>query len=194
MILKEMSVMKKYLHGLAGLALLGGAPLLAQTPVPIVIQRESRSGPTAATEIEVGPHGPCGNIVCVPEHYIKKTDNWCYSHIDLRVCLCHFHGLFGHCGCDDGHCEHPYCRRVMVKKLHVEECERTRCVPQVESCCEHGCCPGGNCLGGAAPHAALPMAGSGAVYMQGSPVAGPGAVYMQGSPVMAPSRIGAPMP
>src|SRR5437660_1689244 len=127
---KEIRVMKKYLLALAGLALLGGTPLLAQSPVRYIGQT-GVSGPTNAQEIQVGPGGAHDKIICVPEHYIKKTNHWCYGHIDLRVCQCYFHGLFGKCGCDDGHCEHPYCRRVMIKKLRVEECERTRCVPQL---------------------------------------------------------------
>ena len=142
---KEMSVMKRYFFALTGLALLAGTPLLAQgpvaqRPVPIVIQRESSAGPLAAEEIQVGPGGAHGKIICVPDHYLKKTTHWCYCHVDLRVCQCYFHGLFGKCGCDQGRCEHPYCRRVMIKKPRVEECDRTRCVPQEVPAC--GCVPG----------------------------------------------------
>src|SRR5262249_1141243 len=188
---RELRVMKKYLLALAGLALLEGAPVLGQTPVPIVIQRESRAGPTAPQEIVVGPGGAHGQIICCPEHYTKKTDHWCYGHVDMRVCMCYFHGLFGKCGCDHGHCEHPYCRRVLVKKRHVEECERTRCGPREVPACE-----GGHCLPHEGHHASagtLPGIAPGAVYVQGAPVVAPGTPYVQGAPVIVPGTI-PPMP
>jgi hypothetical protein len=180
--------MKKYLLALAGLALLEGAPLLGQTPVPIVIQRESRAGPTAPQEIVVGPGGAHGKIICVPEHYTKKTDHWCYGHVDMRVCLCYFHGLFGKCGCDHGRCEHPYCRRVLVKKRRVEECEQTRCVPREVPDCE-----GGHCHGPGGHHASagtLPGVAPGTVHVQGAPVIVPGQI-----PPMPPAAAqGTPVP
>lgn len=94
--------MKKYLLGLAGLALLGGSPLRAQQTPERYLGQTGGSSFTSEQEIRVGPGGAQGEIICVPEHYTKKTNHWCYGHVDLRVCQCHFRGLFGKCGCDDG--------------------------------------------------------------------------------------------
>jgi hypothetical protein len=132
--------MKKYFLGLAGFALLGGAPLLGQGPPPIP------PGPVGGPVVH-GPDGGCAHghcapptkTICVPDHYIKKTDHWCYSSGCEPLCLCYYHGLFRHCGCGEhGHCEHPYTRRYQIKKLRVEESECTRCVPKEVPDCGHG--------------------------------------------------------
>lgn len=173
--------MKKYLLGLTGLALLGGAPLRAQeTTVERYIGQTGGSSFTSEQEIRVGPGGAQGRIVCVPEHYIKKTNRWCFGHMDFRVCQCHFHGLFGKCGCDQGHCEHSYCRRVMVKKLRVEESDRTRCVPREVPGCGYGGAAG--CRPG--------------VGMPGAPlIPPPGTVNpLPGAPLTAPGQFRPPTP
>jgi hypothetical protein len=84
----------------------------------------------------------CGHAktVCVPEHYCQKTTKAVYSSVCEPVCLCFFPSLFGHCGCEDGHCEHPRTRKFLVKKIQTCEHDAIRCVPS-EAACEHGCCP-----------------------------------------------------
>jgi hypothetical protein len=129
--------MKKYLAGLLGLALAAGAPLLGQSPAPV---------PTGPGGVPVGaPMVICQDgagcvpthTICVPEHYTKKTTKVVFSCGSEPLCLCYFHGLFaGHgCGCDSGHCERPYTRRYLIKKVRPCEEDATKCVPaQVPAC------------------------------------------------------------
>ncbi len=127
--------MKKYLFGLLGFALLGGAPLLAQAPPP-----------PAGVIIDGAPHGVCceggsctpTKTVCVPEHYVKKTVKREYNCTSEPICLCYFRGLFKGCDCDKGHCERPYTRRYLVLKIHRCEEDATKCVPQEVPACGHG--------------------------------------------------------
>src|SRR5260370_1124594 len=119
-----MRLMKDYLVGLIGLALLGGSPLLAQTPPlipnePVAAVDATQTPPSGqqappaaanapiAPPVElVGPDGACcaaTKTVCCPEHYVKKTTKACYTSDSESICLCYFHGLFGHCDCDSGH-------------------------------------------------------------------------------------------
>jgi hypothetical protein len=177
--------MKQYFLGLAGLALLGG-PLLAQGPPPPPVPHGPPcdvpgGAPVAVLPERAGHHHHHPDYVCVPEHYTKKKDKWVYNCGSEPLCLCYFHGLFRHCHCgDSGHCERPYTRRYLVKKIrHCEE-DDIKCVPQPA-------CAGGHCGAGPGPagvtgHAAPP------------PVVAPGPVYPPGSPRPAPGTVIPPMP
>src|SRR5262245_61855182 len=130
--------MKDYLFGLIGLTLLGGSPLLGQTPAvipsePVAAFDATQTPPSSqktppavanaavAAPVELaGPDGACcaaTKTVCCPEHYVKKTTKPRYTCDSESICLCYFHGLFGHCDCDSGHCGKAYCRRYLVKKI-----------------------------------------------------------------------------
>jgi hypothetical protein len=133
--------MRKNLFGLMALALLGGNSLLAQTaaPAPMGTAGAYVAAPVVMVE-------PCGvaccptKTVCVPEQYMKKTTKVVYSSGCEPLCLCYFHGFFKGCGCDSGHCERPYTRRYLIKKIETcEECA-TKCVPAQVPTCEHGRC------------------------------------------------------
>jgi hypothetical protein len=129
---------------LIGLALLGGSPVLGQTPSAV---------PSSGTMVFEPGCGCCvpTKTVCVPECYIKKTTHVEYSSGCETRCLCYFHSLnlFGRCGCDSGHCERPIHVRYLIKKTRTCEEQCTKCVPQEVPCCGSGsCCPSGSCCGG----------------------------------------------
>jgi hypothetical protein len=128
--------MKKYLMGLMVLALLGGNPLRAQTPAPVVIMESA------------GPYCGPTHTTCVPEHYVKKTDKVVYSSTCEDACLCYSHGLFKGCGCDSGHCERPHMRKFLVKKIQTCEQDAVKCVPSQEPVCAHGRCFAGSACAG----------------------------------------------
>jgi hypothetical protein len=153
--------MRDYLFGLIGLALLGGSPLLGQTPTVIPNEPVAAIDATAAPPTTqqtppavagapvagpvglVGPDGACcvaTKTVCCPEHYTKKTTKTCYTCTSECICLCHFHGICGHCDCDEGHCGHPYYRKYLVKKIKPCEEDCIKCVPKEVPCeptCHH---------------------------------------------------------
>ena len=119
--------MKRYFLGVLGLALLGGAPAMGQTP-----------GAVPAGHM-VGGYDACcpsTHAVCVPECYVKETKKWVYSSGCEPLCLCYFRGLFGgHCGeCENGRCEHPYTVKYLVKKPRVCTANATKCVPSEAPC------------------------------------------------------------
>jgi len=154
--------MKHRFLGLIGLALLGGSPLLGQTPPPapsdpnpapdgvivlnpapggVIVPNPAPGGIIVGAPLDC-PEGPdcCPTrTICVPEHYTKKTDKVSYCCRSEPLCLCFYHGLhslFRGCECGHpGHCEHPYTRRYLVKKIRVCEEEAIKCVPkQVPAC------------------------------------------------------------
>jgi hypothetical protein len=149
--------MKKFLIGLIGVALLGANPVLAQAPM--TTQNAFSGNPAAApmaaapyygpaNPVAMPPYGqPCGptccapaKAECVPEHYIKKTTKVVYApHGCEGVCVPYYcHGsLFGHCDCDEGHCECPYHRRYMIIKIKTCEEDAIKCVPVGVPDCGH---------------------------------------------------------
>jgi len=148
--------MKRYLSGLIGFALVAGSLALAQAPAPMP------AGPTGAPVVMLpADGGACcpGKTTCVPEKYMKKTTTVVYSSGCEPLCLCYFHGLFKKCDCESGHCERPYTRKYLVKKVHTSEECATKCVPSQGAACEYGHCaaPMG-CAGTTAPVMAPPSA------------------------------------
>ena len=103
------------------------------------------------------PHGPVvisqqpcpeEHKVCVPVPDKLRRTKVIYDCRTVDFCLpkCP-HPLFGrgcdgcgHCGgCGDGcavcgECEKPRCRKVLIKRLKVEECDTYRCEVQVQPC------------------------------------------------------------
>jgi hypothetical protein len=125
--------MKRYLFGVIGLALLGGSPLWAQTPMaghPVVIMEPSGGSCCSS--------GSCGGC-CQLEHYCKTKDNVVYSCGSEPLCVVSPKGLFGHgcCGCDH------YTRRYLIKKIQPCQRDALRCVATEMPACQHGQC----CLG-----------------------------------------------
>ena len=134
--------MKKYLFGLIGVALLGGSPLLGQTPTPFP---GGLGGVPAGTPAFVaGPHGAtCAptKTICVPEHYVKKTAKVVYTSGCEPFCLPYCSGeFFGHLGWVSGHCEHPRTRRYLIKKIQTKEEDAIKCVPAEVPACEPAHC------------------------------------------------------
>jgi hypothetical protein len=82
--------------------------------------------------------GP-GNITCVPEHYCKETKKWTYNSGCEPFCLCFWPSLFGGCGCDSGHCEPPYHRHYLIKKLRICREDAIKCVPAPAGCTDNAC-------------------------------------------------------
>jgi len=115
--------MNKWLMGLIGLVLMGGNPVLGQSPA-------------GGTSCHDGAACNCGEITCVPQHYIKKIPKTVYSSGSEPLCVPSCWGLFGHHGCDSVHCEHPYTRRYLLKKTYSCEEEAVKCVPS----CHSGAC------------------------------------------------------
>ena len=134
--------MKKYLFGLIGVALLGGNPLLGQTPTPC--PGGLGGVPAGTPALPAGPHGAtCAptKTTCVPEHYVKKTTKVVYSSGSEPFCLPYCSGgLFGHLGWVSGHCGHPHIRRYLIKKIQTKEEDAIKCVPAEVPACEHGRC------------------------------------------------------
>ena len=132
--------MKKFCIALIGLTLLEANSLLGQAPMP------APGIPTAAPAVVIQEGAPCGRpqTTCVPEHYLKKTTKVVYSKDSVPLCLCFFRGLFKGCGCESGHCEHPYTRHYLVKKTQTCETDAVKCVPSQASACDHGCCSFGS--------------------------------------------------
>lgn len=133
--------MKKYLFGLIGVALLGANPLLGQTPTPF--PGGLGGVPAGTPALLAGPHGAtCAptKTTCVPEHYVKKTTKVVYSSGSEPLCLPYCAGLFGHLGCDSGHCGHPHTRRYLIKKIQTKEEDAIKCVPAEVPACERGRC------------------------------------------------------
>jgi hypothetical protein len=48
------------------------------------------------------------------------------------------HGVFRHCGCDEGRCENSYTRHFLIKKVKTCQEEATRCVPAETPACGKG--------------------------------------------------------
>ena len=133
--------MKKYLFGLIGVALLGGNPLLGQTPTPF--PGGLGGVPAGTPALLAGPHGAtCAPTkpACVPEHYVKKITKVVHTSGSEPLCLPYCAGLFGHLGCDSGHCGHPHTRRYLIKKIQTKEENAIKCVPAEVPACEHGRC------------------------------------------------------
>jgi len=128
--------LRTYILGLLGLALVGGNPVLGQSPAPV---------PVGAP---LGCGSGCGGCapartVCVPEHYCKETKKWVYSSRCEPFCLCYFPTLWGGCGCgDSGSCEPPYTRRYLVKKPRICKADAVKCVPSEGPACANGQCWG----------------------------------------------------
>jgi hypothetical protein len=168
--------------GLIGVALVGASPLWAQTPPAVQTGHPVATGPTgAAAPGCVCPETPCcvpSKTICCPEGYVKKTTQFVYCSGCEPLCLCYFHnwcaGLCGSCGgCESGHCEHPYTRRFLIRKVRTcEECA-TKCVPVTVPVCDQGPCGPGCCAGPAAAH---------------------GVVVIPGMPLQSPSTAATPLP
>jgi hypothetical protein len=128
--------MRKYLVGLAGLALLGGAPLLGQPPAAVPIGPGAVPVGTPMVICQDGAGCVPTKTVCVPDHYLKKTTKVVFSSGCESLCLCYFRGLFAGCGCDgSGHCESPHTRRYLIKKIRNCEEDAIKCVPvEVPAC------------------------------------------------------------
>jgi hypothetical protein len=125
--------MNKWLLGLIGLALLEGGPLFAQSPA--VTTNVHNGSPMSATMGACRQDsGACtrDQITCAPQSYIKKVTKTIYSSGCEPLCMpsC---GLLRLCGCDFGHCEHPYTRRYLLKKTITCEEEAVKCVPSCQS-------------------------------------------------------------
>jgi hypothetical protein len=136
--------MKKCLFGLIGVALLGGNPLLGQTPTPY--PGGLGGAPAGTPALLAGPHGAtCAPTkpACVPEHYVKKTIKVVYTSGSEPLCLPYCAGLFAHFGCDSGHCGHPHTRRYLIKKIQTVEEDAIKCVPTEVPACQpaHHCHP-----------------------------------------------------
>ena len=123
--------MKKYLFGLIGVALLGGNPLLGQTPTPC---------PGGLGGVPAGATCAPTETTCVPEHYVKKTTKVVYTSGCEPLCLPYCSGLFGCLGCDSGHCGHPHTSRYLIKKIQTKEEDAIKCVPAEVPACERGRC------------------------------------------------------
>ena len=130
-------MIKKCLFGLIGLTLLGGNFLRGQTPIG---DSNGPSGvPVAAPVQAAGPDcTACSptKTTCVPENYVKKTTKVVYSSGSEPLCVGYFRGLFGHCSCEAGRCEHPYTRRYLIKKIQTCEENAIKCVPAEVPTCE----------------------------------------------------------
>jgi hypothetical protein len=145
--------MKKYMVATIGFALLGGSVLLAQTPPGSPYGGGAPPGPVTGPGPTPGVIVPDGGgccaqggcchtrTICCPEHYIKHREHWCYTSCGEPLCLCFFHNLFGsscgNCG-PDGHCEHPYHKRVLVKLRRDEDTDCVKCCPREVPDCGHG--------------------------------------------------------
>jgi hypothetical protein len=87
---------------------------------------------------------PCKT--CVREPAVTKINRVCYGMVCEEFCLprcscsCFSHLCGGHCGDCGGLCEGPRAKYILVKKVRVEECPTTRCVPSFAPAC-------GNCGG-----------------------------------------------
>jgi hypothetical protein len=146
--------MKKFLFSLIGLVLVGANTLFGQAPAPVIAPGS--------------PGGCCcpAQVTCVPEQYTKKITKVEYGKGCEPLCLCFFQGCRRRCDCGSGHCEHPYTRHYLIKKVHTcEECA-THCVPSQCPACGTGQCCGvtvatpliGPAPAMAAPGAVMPMA------------------------------------
>jgi hypothetical protein len=69
---------------------------------------------------------------------VKKTAKVVYTCGSETLCLPYCTGLFGHFGCDSGHCEHPRTRRFLIKKIQTKEEDAIKCVPAEVPACERG--------------------------------------------------------
>jgi hypothetical protein len=172
--------MNRYLCGLIGLTLLGAGRVLAQAPaavppaaigapLPVTAQPAPVANPVVVTGQPAGgccnsaPAGccttnNCDTVTCVPEHYMKKTTTTCYSHGTEHLCLCYFPSccLRRSCDCESGHCEHPICRRYLIKKVHTCEQDAIKCVPSQAPACATGHCGAAAGCASAAPAATTP--------------------------------------
>src|SRR5262249_553237 len=162
-------------------------PLLAQSPVVVL---PGPAGVPCGTPEVAGPAScacPHTKAVCVPEHYVKKTDKVVFCSRCEPVCLCHFHGLFGGCDCAKGPCGHAYPRHYLVKKKQTCEHDAVKCVPAEEPICERGHCTASS---GCCAVVTLPDVAP----APGTP-AGPGIPVGPGTPAgRVPERIPYPMP
>jgi hypothetical protein len=137
--------MKSLLVGVCCLAL--AAPLGAQSP--------RRSVPAKDAAIHTVGHfgkAPCAedcapHKVCVPESTTIKKPRVVFSMKCVEYCLpkCSLHAR----GCDkcdncDADCGPPRTKRVLMKKVVVDECPGTICVLKPAPACVHGagCVPG----------------------------------------------------
>jgi len=132
--------MKKHFFALIGLALLGGGPVLGQTPValPNVVPGPVMVGAPAVPCQPQCVACPATRISCVPEPYVKKTPKTVYSCGSEPICLCYFHGLFRGCDCQSGECAQPYTRRYLIKKVRTCEEDAVKCVPAEVPACQVG--------------------------------------------------------
>ena len=128
--------MKRYILGLIGFAVLGGSPLLAQTPTDVqtVTHHQAVQGCDAAG-------CPATRTACVPECYTKVKKTTVFSSGCEPLCLCyHPFGKLCHRGnCEGGHCEEPITRKYLMKRVVTCEESATKCVPtQVPGCATTG--------------------------------------------------------
>jgi len=81
---------------------------------------------------------PCKT--CVREPAIRKITHVCYSKTCEEFCLpkCHCPLLGCICGGCIG-CDGPHAKYYLVKKVRIEECPTTKCVPAVSTGCGGGC-------------------------------------------------------
>ena len=164
--------MKRYMLGLMGLVLAGVSPLMAQGPAPgAPVVAVAPGGCCAAPGgCCTAPSGHCcaRDYTCVPQQYTKKKVIVEYSSTCEPFCLCFFHGCQRRCDCESGHCEHPYSRHFLIKKVHTcEECA-TKCVP---SQCGTGCCGAtAGCCAAAGPATPAPVMAAPAQAMPMAPV------------------------
>jgi hypothetical protein len=187
---------RKYLLGLLGLALLGGAPALGQTSPghPVAVANPAPGDCVGAVE-ECGPTGACcahTRTECVPEHYCKKKELVLYGSCCRPLCLGYCHGLFGRCACDrDGHCGHVYTQHYLMKRVRICEQDAVKCVPAEVADCDRGRCRGpqaGCCAPACGAVVAHPVVPTAMPAMSGlSPAPG-------GAPVLStgPARLGPP--
>lgn len=116
----------------------------------------SQHGPTGhnpSTCPTPAAHAACAaHKVCVPVPDIKKTPRVVYGMVEKDFCLrkCCFGANSCHRECKCPQCERVRTKRVLVKKVIVEECPSFKCV--VEERCHPGCAPSFS----AGVHAAAP--------------------------------------
>jgi hypothetical protein len=149
--------MKAYLFGLIGLVAMAGGVALGQAP-PMALPAGPGGAPVivpAPTLPTSCPQGGCcahdcmpTKTVCVPEQYMKKTPKTCYSCDCAPHCIDYPFGLFKKCSCCGDNNPTPRKKKWLIKKVHIQECPATRCVPACVPACDHACpaaCPAGGC-------------------------------------------------
>jgi len=148
-----------------GLAL--AALACAQAPADTPVIADAKSAPAlsapgaAAATMAAHDHagGACceaTKTTCVSQPATKTTKKVEFSSVCEKFCVQGCRGLpfFGSCdnNCGEENCGHAYTKRYLVKKVHTEVCETTKCVPVTVPACTAGrCCTSGHATTEGAP-------------------------------------------